>query len=767
MIETNIRIVKYGANLRLKVRVVEVKGNDFSADLMQKACNAIRRRYGWAAVIGQDKKTLFVATQKRVPDMLLEGDNWRLELNDSGQSRTLHFKSITDRDLLAQIFERQLIAEIERKTKMWSLDSLRIWYEAVPSLSKDGILVWHRYEISGIAIDKVGIGLIVDVGTAFFSVATVADYFCNNITDQEKKARQNQFQRLTARQQGQKGTLVYETSKGRTVCYFDSWAEGMTASTTGTIPVKGKTYSSLQDYYAQTLGIQVDNDELVAKVSFPGIDRPVPVIARGLKIRIMNDSLPVSLKQADKIEPQKRCNLIEKFWKLMGDLPLGDYFPDLNQGFWQPTREKIFQAKYPDLIFGNGMILRSPNSGNVNEITHWFRERLNYLDLYGCYRISPTLVRTLYIAIPSSFGDEVANELAKAIVKRLSKWTRKEITPVVISYENYREAMLRLKKGYTPGVVLFIFDQEDPATYFDLSYELDGWRVKRITSAQLSRRASQFEFAKDARRNSEAVITRFPKGWDGFVEMNALDLLQQMDCIPFAPAGRLHYEAHLAIDVGAHRRYFALSLLIHRPGTSGPVFRLETKALIKGDSKKETINERILRDEIVKLCQLAENAGFKNLKSLLVLRDGRECGKELTGIFDAKAPLEGSGFLSTNAAIDIIDFHKNSVKGIRLWNRSKGGEIQQILEGDGIIIDGCTVILANTGAATLRQGTAEPVMLVGRIDNLNMFRVAENVHTSSQLNWSSPSVAQRLPIELKRTDDELKNRAAQEIRRIK
>jgi hypothetical protein len=36
-----------------------------------------------------------------------------------------------------------------------------------------------------------------------------------------------------------------------------------------------------------------------------------------------------------------------------------------------------------------------------------------------------------------------------------------------------------------------------------------------------------------------------------------------------------------------------------------------------------------------------------------------------------------------------------------------------------------------------------------------------------QCNWASPSVAQRLPIELKRTDDELSHRMAQEVRRIR
>jgi len=70
-----------------------------------------------------------------------------------------------------------------------------------------------------------------------------------------------------------------------------------------------------------------------------------------------------------------------------------------------------------------------------------------------------------------------------------------------------------------------------------------------------------------------------------------------------------------------------------------------------------------------------------------------------------------------------------------------------------------------TGAATLTQGTAEPVMLISRTGKVQ--GAVEDAFASSQCNWASPSVAQRLPIELKRTDDELKRRLAQEVRRIR
>ncbi len=75
------------------------------------------------------------------------------------------------------------------------------------------------------------------------------------------------------------------------------------------------------------------------------------------------------------------------------------------------------------------------------------------------------------------------------------------------------------------------------------------------------------------------------------------------------------------------------------------------------------------------------------------------------------------------------------------------------------------VIAQFTGAATLRQGTAEPVIMYA--PSGNALKAMEDEFDLAQCNWASPSVAQRLPIELKRTDDELSHRMAQEVKRIR
>lgn len=257
------------------------------------------------------------------------------------------------------------------------------------------------------------------------------------------------------------------------------------------------------------------------------------------------------------------------------------------------------------------------------------------------------------------------------------------------------------------------------------------------------------------------------RDWQSFVDMSALDVLQQLDCVPWGLASQLHYEAQLAIDVGADRRHFALSLLICRPQTSYPAFWLDTCVQVKSDTQRETINEVILRDALIGLFQRAKQQRFDPLRSVLILRDGRESGRELEGIEAAQRALIDMGRLEREAPVDVVDCHKYSMKGIRLWDRNGDGDVRHALEGWALFLDNRTAVIVNTGAPILHQGTAEPIMLVARSRDIDMIAVATDVHAGTHLNWSSPGVAQRLPLTLKRTDDELANRAAQEIRRIR
>lgn len=769
MLEANIRIVEDGGNLCLNARIAEIVTQDLSPDLLQKACSALRKRYGLGAVVNSDKASLLVATRNPVPNVVVQDNDWNLEVRDSGSARELAFANDCDRSLLAQLLERAMTGHLKHHTKLWALDGYRIWYEPTPFQTAEDVAAYQRFEISSIAIDRVGIGIIVDISTAFFTVLTVADFFREDLSKAERERCREQFEYLSARQSGFKGTLLYDFGRDPYKCYFDSFCPGVTTATTGGFRLQGQDYGSLQDYYKRKHGILVQADESVAKVSFRGIDRAQPVLARALRLRVGNEALPEDLNNLDKVAPKDRSAAIEGFWKRLSDIPFGEGLPKVERSFWRPPQNKRILLKSPDLVFANGQILQAPPNGHLLEHRAYYRERDTLLDAVGCLRVPPALTRVLHVAVPERVDEAIANQLAEDVTERLSKWNRIEIVPEVVTYKTVDEAITQLQSEAKPGVVLFVFEDEDPSTYYNLAYELKDWRIKRVTYNTLRRFANQFRFSTDGDNGSSGnmLATFDPKGWKSFVKMSSLDILQQMDCVPWSIASSLHYEAQLVIDVGEDRRHFALSLLICRPGSSGPSFRIDTVVPIKPDTKRETINEIILLDEIVRLCKRATLAGFHDLRSMLVLRDGHECGREMDAISNARAKLTEGGFFEKDASVDTVDFRKKSVKRIRLWDRAQNGEVRHCLEGTALLLDARTVVLVNTGAVTLTQGTAEPIMLVARGEGNDMKAVAEYVHATSQLNWSSPRRAQKLPLPLKRTDDELKNRAAQEIRRTR
>lgn len=767
MIETNIKIVRFGEKLRQNVRQAKVTTQDIVPELLEKTCNALSNRHNLSAVKdGRSDSQILVLSNNTVPKTTLEDDNWHLEVEDAG-NKVIYFSNPRDQFLMTQLLERSLLKRVSKSNSFWMLDSFRMFYEKSPFITSQDVAAYRRYEISSVDIDGVGVGLIVDIGTAFFTTLTVVDFFRDDIPDKRKRFLRRRFNKLSQRQKGSKGTLLYEYKPGKfTKCYFEEFCPDTTVSTTHIIRLGRETYSSLQEYYQRKHKVRVEDDEPVAKVSFAGIDRPVYVAAKFLRLRVMNDALPRKLRNEDKISPHQRYKLIDGFWKQLGRFPLGKGKPQMEEGFWRPKSNKEFHVNAPHLLFGGGNILTAPLNGNIAEHKKFFVERIAYLDKYGCFSVPPNASRTLYVALPKEFSEPDAEFLSDSIINLINKWTPLNMDFHWIFYDTQEDAIKQLKNETSSGVVLFVFNDDDPATYFNISYELSGWRIKRITKSKLKRLTSEFAYATDANNSGRTIVSSYPRSWHSFITMNVLDILQQMDCVPWTLAEKPKYKARLAIDVGNNHRFFALSLLIFQDNKNKP-FRLDTEVENKTDSKKETINEIILEDEIVKICERAVKAGFIDIDSLLTLRDGRKCGEEDIAIKKAVLRNRKNGFLSNNARIDNVDFHKNSIKNIRIWDHGKNGKIYHAIEGTGISINSKMVVITNTGAASLRQGTAEPVVLVSQKGNMDLVKIAKDMHKSCHLNWSSPRVAQRLPLELKRTDEELKSRASQEIRRLK
>lgn len=153
-------------------------------------------------------------------------------------------------------------------------------------------------------IEDVGVGVASDVGTAFFTTATLANFFDVTVAADERQRRRALFADLTGRQEGQKGTLLYDNGRSRIKCYFEEALEEVTCGSTGKVRVRGKTYESLFAYYRSEIPeLPVTEEAPVVRVSFPRLDRPQPVAADRVWVRVMNENVPDPLRAVDRIAP--------------------------------------------------------------------------------------------------------------------------------------------------------------------------------------------------------------------------------------------------------------------------------------------------------------------------------------------------------------------------------------------------------------------------------------------------------------------------------
>lgn len=399
MLETNLRIAEGGTDLRIPVRYAKVETSLLTDEVKERACNLLgsRQQLGARPVPGQENQ-LVVLSSVPLRALRIEDENATMVIEDLLSAHCeLRLSDSVGRVVVAPLLERALIAHLPVSTSLWRLDSPRKWLEKAPFLQREGIDAYRRFEISALPVENVGVAISVDVSTAFLGNHTLDHYFSSRVSSGESKLRLEEFGRLTNRQAGQKGTLVYQVGLTSNVCYFEKGTIGQTCGRTPELKINGKPYRSLYEYYVQRHpGANIDENEPAVLVSFRGIEHPVWVAARLLRPRIMNDSLPESLASVDKIGPSERVQMMEQFWTTLGESPFGDVPLRMLPGFWHPAAERIIKVSLPELQFANGRVLPPPSRMETPEYKKHFRQRSETLESAGAYHLPPATDRTIH-----------------------------------------------------------------------------------------------------------------------------------------------------------------------------------------------------------------------------------------------------------------------------------------------------------------------------------------------------------------------------------
>ena len=155
------------------------------------------------------------------------------------------------------------------------------------------------------------------------------------------------------------------------------------------------------------------------------------------------------------------------------------------------------------------------------------------------------------------------------------------------------------------------------------------------------------------------------------------------------------------------------------------------------------------------------------LEKILFFRDGKDCKDEFIAIKAAVDEAISKGILPGSVLYDFIELHKTTRKAIRFWDNDDNANVCNPLEGTFLHLRKDVSMLATTGHATLTQGMPDPLTIVNKYTKADMKDVLHDLLYSAQLSFSSPKVAQKLPLPAKRADEELTQKRAQEIKRLK
>ena len=244
---------------------------------------------------------------------------------------------------------------------------------------------------------------------------------------------------------------------------------------------------------------------------------------------------------------------------------------------------------------------------------------MNLLRDGGCYSLPPASPRLIHCAYPQGMGEEAPTRLLTTLCDMLSDWTSKKFEGRLVAFSDVDDGIEKLKR-IEAGMALFVLNEE-PHAYYDVSYELSKWRVKRFTQRRLCQSFMGLVEGVWDRKTRAKSVERGKRDWDRFVEMSALDVFQQLDGIPWCIDGDSPFDAQLVIDVGHDFRFFAFALLITR-GDESPSFQIWTEVKQKFDTRNDGINPQILENELLKFIQRRWPRRGTPFRSLLILRDG-------------------------------------------------------------------------------------------------------------------------------------------------
>ncbi len=428
----------------------------------------------------------------------------------------------------------------------------------------------------------------------------------------------------------------------------------------------------------------------------------------------------------------------------------------------------------PDLAFGNNVILSvrgTPGTVGVS-LDQLGQERISAL----CNpKIGPHAKKPLdmqYIVIPQSvadsYGQAFLDDLKEAVNQLYPQETPYD--PVIIPYNDripktftaQGKSILdtidaaRLRPGY--GIVM-IHEIDRKKREHDQLAAMLMHKLRKlglyVTIIHTTVAHESYSLVQNGRSGPAYQAIKERRGrLRGYLRNVALNkVLIPNERWPFVLATDLNADLTVAIDVQKNTACFTFM------GKSGPDIRTQ----ITTSTEREKLSRAHVKKVILKILREDPLLSMKDIKNIVIQRDGRLFSSERFGIIEAVDTLKKERRLAAAADLNFVEIHKNSAASLRLFDVDRhpgGGDfVQNPQVGSYIILNNMDGYVCSTGREFNHPGTAKPLHVRYVAGSMPFKQILEDVYAQTCLALTRPEDCSRIPFTLKITDIRLSEHA--------
>ena len=253
------------------------------------------------------------------------------------------------------------------------------------------------------------------------------------------------------------------------------------------------------------------------------------------------------------------------------------------------------------------------------------------------------------------------------------------------------------------------------------------------------------------RKSTDPFIRKKLRGYLHNVVLNKILLLNS--CWPFVLENGLEADLIIGIDVKNHTAGFSF---FYGDNTEPRTFSSVT-------SESEKLSKDHVHTKLIDFIRKEQRSLSKELKKIVVHRDGRLYKSEEEGILNALYDLVNEGLVSKDFDCSFLEIKKSARAPVRFFsiqkdNSSQEQKISNPTIGTYLIVDH-EAYLSTTGYPYRLRGTSRPIHMIKKSGNMSLEKLVKDVFALTNLTWTKIDGCLRSPMTIKLVDSVLREEA--------